>query len=294
MKRLMIAVFGTAILVLMLQAGCSKDSTSSPATSDLESDRAAVEELISSDASVVGDSSRGEGDQMGPCGAPSFEPIEPLFWWRQVTGFVRQVEASIEYPEEGYPYANVTITLDITGTFNVITVDSTYRKDLHDVGIRYAYLERRGQWWNRFRGWELVSVSGVEIISQPSTRTINSLHVTSSMGTVDTVLTDVSTLVPLEELFNFQPGEEVTLTVDTGDETDVVFLHTRFWRAPFTNLGGGIFEGTWTTNDDPVHPERRRRAAVDVIEQGTLFDSEEPYDSYAWAVPYYVGRLGTP
>jgi hypothetical protein len=293
MKRLAIGIFGLAVLVLMLVAGCSNDS-SSPATSDVAADREALEDLIVDDASMFGDGSRGEGDQMGPCSAPSLAAVDPLFWWRQVTGLVRQVEAEIEYPEEAPPYANVTVTLDITGTFNVLTADSTYEKDLHDTGVRYAYLERRGEWWDRFRGWELVSVSGLEIISDPCTRVINSLHVSSSMGSVDTTLTDVSTLVLVEDLFDFQPGEEVTLTVDTGDETDLVFLHTRFWRAPFASIGGGLFQGTWTTSEDPVHPEWRRRAAVDVIEEGTLFDSEGPYDSHAWAVPFWVGRLGTP
>jgi hypothetical protein len=291
MKRLMLGFWGLAILVLMLQAGCSRDPAS-PASEDLQADEEAVVDLLYDEAGMFDDGSRGEGEQLGPNQAPPSAPTQPLFWWREITGIIRHVDATVEYPEEGYPYADVTITLDLTGTYNILTMEETYGKDLHDVGVRYAYLERQGERWERFRGWRLLSLSGMEIVSQPSTRMVNSVHVSSSMGSVDTTLTDVSTLVPVEDLFSFEPGEEVTVTVDTGDGTDLVFLHTRFWRRPFTHIGGGVFEGTWTVAEDPVHPEWRRRAAVDVITAETLFDSEAPYDSHAWVVPYRVDAEG--
>jgi len=217
--------------------------------------------------------------------------IEPVAFWREITDRERDVEIQIFYPGgDSIPYAEMTITDYIQGLFHTVTMDSAYTKEIDDTAIRYAYFEKDSV-GGPFEGWELKKVSGSEIASNPCTKEILSVHISSSSGLVDTTITDISDLWYLEDLFVFDLGDSVTLTVDTGNPDDVVFLHAPFFhRHPFKHIGGGVFEGTWVTAEEHISFRRPRHAAIDVIDHGTIFDDEMPYDSRAWGMVYYVGE----
>jgi hypothetical protein len=218
------------------------------------------------------------------------EGIDPVAFWREITHRQKDIDIHI-YKDSLGAHAEVTITTTLQGWFHTVSMDSDYTKEIDDTAVRYAYLERpageRGG--ARHGGWELKAISGWEIVSDPCTKTIISVQVTSSSGAVDTTITDVSSLWDVEDLFLLQPGEEVTLTVDTGDEEDLVFLHApHFFRRPFQHIGGGVFQGSWVTIENPPHPARPRHATIDVIDHGTVFDDTMPYDSRAWGMVYFV------
>jgi len=238
-----------------------------------------------------------DGSQEGGEGIPEStlpKPIDPVAFWREITDKQREVE--IHIVQDSITTAQVTVTTYIQGLFHTVTMDSHYTKEIDDTAVRYAYFEKEkpepAETNRRHRGWKLTKISGWEIVSNPSTKQINSLQVTSSSGLVDTVITDMSSLWDVEDLFVFQPGDSITLTVDTGNPQDLVFLHApRVFRRPFKHIGGGVFTGTWVTGQWPsvdVRP-RARHATIDVIDHGTVFDDQLPYDSMAWGMVYFVG-----
>ncbi len=218
--------------------------------------------------------------------------IEPVSFFREIKQVTKDIEVHIVYPDSGVPYADVTVTAELIGQFHTVTMDSTYLKPIDDTAVRFAYFERTGRPRNprHRRGWELKKISGVEIHSNPCTKVIKRIHISSDQGSVDTTITDVSTLVDKEEIFTFKPGEVVTLEVETDSPEDIVFLHAHHRRMPFHHIGGGLYVGSWRTTTDPRCFGRPRHAAVDVIDHGTIFDDQAPYDSRAWGMCYRVKR----
>jgi hypothetical protein len=134
------------------------------------------------------------------------------------------------------------------------------------------------------RGWKLVAMSGVKIESEGTTRQLNSVRVESEG--VDETFTTVEDLVRLANILRLPAAREVTVTVDTGDATDHVFLHVRRARLRFElrNNGDGTFTGSYVTGSVPGP----RHAVIDVLSDGTLMDDEEPYDNVAWGIPYVI------
>ncbi len=218
--------------------------------------------------------------------------IEPVAFWREITCREKNIDIYV-VQDSLLTCAEVTITTYLQGLFHTVTMDSDYTKEIDDTAVRYAYLEKEnpGEGKRLYGGWELKKVSGWEMASDPCTKEIYSVQITSSSGLVDTTITNVSDLWYLEDLFVFDLGDSVTLTVDTGNPDDVVFLHAPFFhRHPFKHIGGGVFEGTWVTVEEHISSRRPRHAAIDVIDHGTIFDDEMLYDSRAWGMVYYVGE----
>jgi hypothetical protein len=239
-----------------------------------------------------------DGSQEGGEGIPEStlpKPIDPVAFWREITD--KQRDVGIHIVQDSITTAEVTVTTHIQGLFHTVTMDSHYTKEIDDTAVRYAYLEKERPGpsngdTRRHGGWTLKKISGWEIVSNPCTKQINSVQISSSSGLVDTVITDISSLWDVEDLLVFEPGDSVTLTVDTGNPDDLVFLHApRVFRRPFKHVGGGVFTGTWVTSQGPsvdVRP-RPRHATIDVIDHDTVFDDQLPYDSRAWGMVYFVG-----
>lgn len=287
-----------ATAVLLALAGCGKSQGPvAPSTSmtDEENLKAFVED--NPDLFYYDYQDGSEGVENGGEALALLKDIDPVAFWREITYREKEVDVHIVH-DSLLTYADVTITVYLQGLFHTVTMDSDYTKEIDDTAVRYAYLEKNnpGHTSDTVRphgGWELKKVSGWEITSDPCTKEIYSVQITSSSGLVDTTITDVSGLWDLEDLFVFDPGDSVTLTVDTGNPTDLVFLHGPFFcRRPFQHIGGGVYQGTWVTAEGP-HAEvkpRPRHAAIDVIDHGSVFDDQMPYDSKAWGMVYFVGE----
>jgi hypothetical protein len=129
-----------------------------------------------------------------------------------------------------------------------------------------------------------VSVSGVLLESPGTTRHIESVRIQS--GDVDQTITNVSDLVPVENLLRLPPESEAIITVKTSDSTDQVFLHlrSRGMRMPLVSNGDGTFTGHFRTGER-LGP---RHLAVDVLSQGTLLDDVAAYDNVVWGIAFRV------
>jgi hypothetical protein len=297
-KERQLAMVGLlAVTILFVLAGCGQNQGPVGPSASLDDEayvRAYVEDnsdLFSYDYQDGSEEVADGGDDAAL--SKMLADIDPVAFWREITYREKDIDIHI-YKDSVMAHAEVTITVALQGLFHTVTMDSDYTKEIDDTAVRYAYLERPlpgGQTRETYGGWELKAISGWEIVSNPCTKVINSVQVTSSSGLIDTTITEVSSLWDLEDLFVLDPGDSVTLTVDTGDPEDLVFLHApHFFRRPFQHIGGGLFRGTWATVEDPPYPSRPRHATIDVIDHGTVFDDTMPYDARAWGMVYFVGE----
>lgn len=229
--------------------------------------------------------------------SPSGAPIESFYFIRRILSRDIHRDIQIDDPHDGPAVATVSTVEDLRGIFRLffddpdnIYLPGIIDKRLHATAKHNAKFIRRERLADNlhWRGWRLVEVSGVEIVSVPTTKDIVSLEIISQ--SVNQVITDPLALVPVRELPTFQPGEQVTLKATTTDETDFVFLHTGGGKDEFHPVGGGVFEGTWTIGELRGH----RRVAVDVIDKETLFDDEAPYDSVIWVFHFRVAGENKP
>lgn len=211
----------------------------------------------------------------------------------------------------------VTIqALEDTSGSHPITI---YRKRLNHVVRRYAVYARHtrdnasDQLSDHRRGWHLDKISMGDGNSLPNhTITINEMTVVSSGGYNRTFTNPLETIYDSrDDLPTFSPGDSVTVTVklrnetlnpvdpDSSGSTEKVLLHfgtnrhhhaRKAFRYAGTDpvSGDQLYVGSWTVRQEAGGIYH---AIVDVIDNGTIFDSDArtyPYNSRTWSTPYRV------
>ena len=224
-------------------------------------------------------------------------PVTTHRWRRELLNFDRNVVIEIDRPDGEVPTAFVTMTGEATGLLHLWACEADdlvhYAKDFDDTGTRSMMFRRVRQAdrpTDRHRGWKLIAISGVEIASAGTTRNINSVRIQT--GDIDETITGVRDLTRLGDLLDLPMDVDVTVTVDTGDATDAVFLHRRHRerRTQLESNDDGTFSGVFHTGGRPGP----RHIAIDVLSNGSIYDSEEAYDNRAWGIPMLVGTdIGT-
>jgi hypothetical protein len=167
-------------------------------------------------------------------------------------------------------------------------------KDLQETAQIRAVFMRTGEESDENRGWELDKISLAYGESNVvSTVMIDSLRITTETEAVDVLITDpLNTYFALDELITFQPGEPVTVTLYTNVEDGHAFLHTFIaaWpfyvRLPFTNIGGGVYQGTWNAQLIAIP----RFAIFDLMPHSTIYTEDGPYDFNGWLLPYMISQ----
>ena len=167
----------------------------------------------------------------------------------------------------------------------------SWDKDLSETAQLRATFLRIGEVSDENRGWQLNSISLAYGVSDPvNTVQIDSLRINSSNYT-DLIINDpLNTFYLIDSLVPFTSGEPVTLTLYTNVADGRAFLHTFvlawpfYLRLPFTNLGDGVYEGTW--NAQLV--EFPRFAIFDLVSHSTLYTPDGAYDFNGWLLPYNI------
>ncbi len=292
--------FAAPLLVLLL-AGCGKSGeVLAPSPTSGSAEQTAVSDELARHPELVEEGMYESQDQSAvePAklsgGAGVAAPIDPLFFWRQINHVERAFEFSFgDTDSTGQPTtAVVTVHKRLSGWFNVVTKESTpegqptegrvIQKPLDDHWVRRLLLKRVRTPDAEFRPWRIAATSGVKITSRDAATRIESLRVQS--GTLDTTLTDPLAFFRLRRLLKFEPDADVTLTVTTLRNDDVVVLYLRDRRFRFHNNGDNTYSATWKAPAlDGV-----RHFGVNALSHGTLFDDQAPYDSQAWILPYIV------
>jgi hypothetical protein len=294
-------IIGGMILVFMILSFTACKKSTSP-TTNLDQD--AVLRLVAEDSTSFALEIT-DPDSMG---TPKIVGVDTVkFWWRRINRVSRTINVSV-YPADSthvYPYAFVTVIDTLYGHLVIIgrdSFDSAVRivKPLADEARKRAYFEKRGTNEDPHRGWRLMGISGLLVHSFPNnTRQINSVHLLSPG--YDRIFTEdyITGITPRDSILTFQAGDSVTLTVTTGDPTDLVYLHRlpchyyncKPHRQPFYNNGDGTFTGTWVIGECLVDTCDFviRHAAIDVIEYNSIYgDTTYHYDSRIWGVIYRV------
>lgn len=247
---------------------------------------------------------------LGERSASPTAAIRPWRYWRHIVDIDRRFEFEFFAPDSnGDPTrAFVTIHKSLRGTFNILTptpapsdtmpsdiapasTDGSgdpadlrlVRKALHDHWVRRVALVRVDRPDTDRHVWRIAGTSGVSIESVAPSATdtrIQSLRI--QKAGMDSTITDPLELFRLKQIMQAIPGEEVTLTVTTGANDDVVVLLHRGLRFRFANNGDGTYTGKWVV--PPV--AGIHHFGVNALSHGTLFDDVAPYSSDAWILPY--------
>ena len=308
----------TLPLMIALLAGCSQRGTPGdpmdPGAGSANTDQAEVASVIAATPSYVDDEVSEASDQTS-LAAPSAAATEagafgaqtairPLAFWREIRNVDRRFEfAFADSDSTGRPTtAVVTVHKLITGSFNILVGDQVpegsppqshvIQKPLADHGVRRLLLKRVPVPESDRRAWRVVATSGVKITSRDARTRIESLRLQSAG--LDTIITDPLAFFRLRSILKLDPLADVTLTVTTRRDDDVVLLYLRDHRVRFVNGGGNSYSATFRVPDRTglLH------VGVNALSNGTLFDDAAPYDSQAWIEPYLVHPLelaeGTP
>ena len=129
--------------------------------------------------------------------------------------------------------------------------------------------------------WRVAAVSGVEVTSKDATTHIVSVRVQTADK--DTTITDPLAFMKLRKVLNFIPQTQVTITVMTMRNDDVVVLMHSLRRFRFHNNGDNTYTGVFPTG---VFMAGLHHIGVNALSNGTLFDDQAPYDSQSWIFPY--------
>ncbi|NOT34475.1 MAG: hypothetical protein HOP12_09930 [Candidatus Eisenbacteria bacterium] len=292
-----------APLLLLMLAGCSKNSDPTDPTSNSGTSQDQVE--LTQQVTTQPDYAEDDGI------ATSEEQVEasfalslaadldvtagshPVRFWRVIRDIDRRFEFEFsDFDSAGNPNrAIVTVHKLLRGNFNVLYADSVgpdsvvrnlVHKPLEDRWVRKLVLHRM-RLPNHVRSvWRIVGTSGVQVTSKDATTDIVSLRV--QQGALDTTITNPLELFRLRQIIQLDTGADVTLTVTTTRADDIVLLYSRAGRARFHNNGDLTYSGTWRT----ASFAGLRHAGINALSHATLFDPAAAYDSQAWILPYLV------
>lgn len=304
---------GIALLLAAgLLAGCSKKNPTSPLGTSpgaISSNQTQVMSTIAAAPSAIEDGLADASDATSYDGQlGSLSAIEPFTFWRTITGRQRSFEIAFSDTDAtGQPTtAIVTIHKHLTGRFNILvgvpgtdgtpmdSVPDVIHKPLDDEWVRRVMLKRinpmtgmagsapdsEGEDDHENR-WRVAAVSGVEVTSKDATTHIVSLRVQTADK--DTTITDPLAFQRLRKVLNFSPESQVTLTVTTLRNDDVVVLQHFAHRFRFHNNGDNTYTGVWPTG---LFMMGLHHVGVNALSHGTLFDDQAPYDSQSWIFPY--------
>jgi hypothetical protein len=283
-------------------AGCGRNNVSGPAPGSSSQDEAAITGAMVQSPAVIEDGEFESSDPTtvggGASPAAINAAITPLRYWRTITHVDRRFEfAFADSDSLGRPRtAIVTVLKHLTGRFNILTglpgsdstaLDSAYsviHKPLDDRWVRRIQLRRTGITADGRPVWRIVATSGVKVTAKDATTHIVSVRVQAD--TLDASITEPLRFFPLRRMLRLAPGTQVTVTVTTERNDDVVVLQLRDHRFRFHNNGDNTYTGVWKV--PALAPPGPHHFGVNALSHSTLFDDQAPYDSQAWLLPFVI------
>jgi len=271
-------------LILVVAVSCF---VSCKKKQDIEADKAAVRAMVEKDTVHFNGNTSHDST-----GGSFMDGDTAVFWWRsaqthdssaQISVGVSNDSALVEFSQHNYGYFHVLV-LPPGETLQL------WNKPLSENTHLRAVFLRAGKTSDTDRGWKLDKIS-LFTGQSDSTHTvkIDSLAITSSLRTI--VIPDpLAMFYNVDTMVTFTPGELLTINLYTNATSGKAFLHTflALWpfyvRVPFTDLGGGVFQGVWHA---PAVPSIRF-AIFDLMERSTIYGAGMPYDYNGWLLPYKI------
>jgi hypothetical protein len=189
--------------------------------------------------------------------------------------------------------------------------DSThtlYEKPMYNTIVRKAHAVRVGRDRDPRRNWRITEVTPAVLMSAtPNPHTIDPVHVQlyrATEGGLDSVL-DISdplnTYFDRENLPRVFPGDSIIIFATASTTSPAAaFLHPHVFRYGRLGRLALLDDGMWpdqTANDgtySALYTTAPRLgvylSGIDFLDYETLYDSADPYDAGAWAIPYRVAQ----
>lgn len=254
---------------------------------NIAADKAAIQALVEKDTVHFATSTSHDTASSG-----YFASAETLVaWWRGPQTHDTAV-ISVEVVGDS---AWVTWSRHNFGEFHILakppdTSLVLWNKGLAETARLSAIFRREGKESDSDRGWRLKKISLAAAASDSvNTVRIDSVRLHTSLRDL-LIVSPLTTFFPIDSLFSFTPGEEVTITLYTNATSGLAFLHTFIlaWpfyvRVPFAYQGEGIFQGTWHTQIVPTF----RFAIFDLLARSTIYSPDAAYDFNGWLFPYQI------
>ncbi len=297
------------IPAILFAAGCSNN----PAQPNLNEDQEAIRQAIEADTEMFGLAGYDDNGPQPPSYGDGFSKItsyiEPLLFGRR--GRPRLEDIEVDNIDDATAIATVVHSFD--GQFLILArenaIATLYKKEMKNLFYRRVKLTRVDDTGNDRRDWRIVYVSMRKGGSPETTLEVRKM-VVDLPGTENDIVVEE----PLDYFFNrtegiptFSPGDTVKIFVTLRNSNDfppepgtTVLLRYkmdhRILRArrrfndngeyPDKVAGDGVFSGFWIVG----HRRGTFHAAIDVLDNGTLYDDTAPYNSVVWSMPYRVRR----
>ncbi len=328
MKRLIVLLM-LGLMAVFFTTACQKDTAPNGPGTTLD-DETIVQNMATDDEEeyLFDEFINDRGDEYGSINFSTFGKVSVpldtvLRFGRHVRQFPRRVVVDIRRIARdtisvgvGREFVGDFVVVGVEDTASADTVERFFKRLAHVVRRRALFVRRHDVdiETDRHRGWRLAAISFGQGNSIRPESTIDILEVTVTSSSGDSlVITDpLHQLMYLpEDILRFNRGDQVTVQVklinntqnpvdpNGNGSTETVLLHygvnrQHHARKLFTfvgtdpTTGANVYEGTWTIRQ---HPGRLYRAVVDVIDNGTIYDTDPhtyPYNSTTWSAPYVV------
>jgi hypothetical protein len=278
MQKMFVLTLG--LLFILGAVGCHKQ--------DIEKDKAAIKALVEQDTVHFSTSTSHDSSSSGGYFLANDTAV---FWWRGPQTHddpvidVKIVEDSAYVQWSRHNFGEIHILIHPPDTSLLL-----WNKSLKETARLCAIFKREGKETDTDRGWRLKKISLATGASDSvQTVRIDSFRVRSSLREL-VVKDPLETFFPIDSLFSFTPGEQVTVTLYTNATDGLAFLHTfvLIWpfyvRVPFNYLGDGVFQGTWNAQLVPTF----RFAIFDLMPRSVVYSPDYPYDFHGWLFCYQV------
>jgi len=290
-------------LLLLLLAGalssCGKSASvaTNPAAASSSAEQTQIVGELSQQPEVMEDGIADSEDPVTLDSPSGLAAIHPLTYHREIKSRERSFEfAFSDSDSTGRPTrAVVTVTTRLRGVLHILAgvpgsdgtpIDSTTKrvnKPFVDIRTRRILLLRVCTSDDSRVRWRIAATSGAVVSSRPHTTHILSLRVQAA--DLDTTITEPLAFFRLRHVLKLPAGTDVTLTVTTERNDDVVVLHHALRRFRLHNNGDNTYTEVWGSR---VFERGVRHFGVNALSNGTLFDDALPYDSQSWILPFAI------
>jgi hypothetical protein len=284
----------SALAVLFLIAGCSKDNNSSP-TSSNETDQSALTTIMSDDSDLEAVNPWDGDEDIG--GSPLDSSVTPIHWQRRGVWHRTSINVDIQ----GDTLATITRTATFNGVLHML-VDTAganrvyIDKPMHNIVTRKAHARRVGHTRFPRDNWRVYEVTPEVLVSSDS-NTVHPARVQFFTGDNGNLIQILDVTDPLNTYFSrdslplVPSGSQLTVVV-TPSVTDIVaaYLHPHVWREgrfprrPMDPSGDNTYSASFAVGAQLGI----RMTAPDLLSHATLYTSDAPYDAGSWAIPYRV------
>jgi hypothetical protein len=251
----------------------------------VNSDKNAIEDLIDTETAWFKPDGHYGEEGVPPALLNAFEEVYIWFRTRDTTQAINRTISIDILGDSAY----VSLSGSMPGIIHIVARQDgdtvIVDKNFTDIWTRTAIF-KKDTVSTYHRGWRIYAISGTEITTVNNEIQIDSIKLHLDNSGIDTIITDITTLVKREDVIKVRPDDYAQITIYTNKNDAHAFIHSYFFRWKFhqDSVNHNAYNGTWKT----PHNLGVYRVGFDVLSNGTLSDDSLPYDANLWGIHYIV------